>query len=65
MFLDELTFVDDPSHEFDDGPSFVESDARIKELDDLINSDPALGMFDAAVSQAGSPIWDVIWAAAG
>lgn len=62
VFLDGLTFVDNPSHELD-MPSFVESDARVKELDDLINTDPALDI-DAAVAALEADL-DAIWAAAG
>ena len=61
VFLDGLTYVDNPSHELD-MPSFVESDARVKELDDLINTDPALTSTQRSPAEADL---DAIWAAAG
>jgi multiple sugar transport system substrate-binding protein len=62
VFLEGLKFVDNPSHELD-MPAFVESDARIKELDDLINTNPDLDI-DAAVAELEADL-DAIWAAAG
>jgi multiple sugar transport system substrate-binding protein len=61
VFLDGLAFVDNPSHELD-MPSFVESDARVKELDDLLRGDPDLDV-GAAVTELESDL-DAIWAAA-
>lgn len=62
VFLDGLTHTDNPSHELD-MPSFVESDARIKELDDLINTNPDLDLA-AAVAELEADL-NGIWAAAG
>lgn len=62
VFLDGLVHTDIPSHELD-MPSFVESDARVKELDDLLRTDPDLDV-DAAVADLEADL-DAIWAAAG
>ena len=62
VFLDGLVHTDNPSHELD-MPSFVESDARGKELDDLLRGDPDLDV-DAAVADLEADL-DAIFKAAG
>jgi multiple sugar transport system substrate-binding protein len=62
VFTDGLVYTDNPSHELD-MPSFVESDARVKELDDLIRGEADLDL-DAAAAELEAAL-DAIWAAAG
>jgi multiple sugar transport system substrate-binding protein len=62
VFTDGLVYTDNPSHELD-MPSFVESDARVKELDDRLRGEPDLDI-DAAVAEMEADL-NVIWEAAG
>ncbi len=62
VFLEGLKYVDNPSHELD-MPAYVESDTRIKELDDLLNTNPDLDI-DAAVAELEADL-NAIWTAAG
>lgn len=57
-----LAYPETPSHE-KDMPNFLESDARIKELEAIIKGDPALDV-DAYVTQLEEDL-EAIWAAAG
>lgn len=57
-----LAYPESPSHERD-MPNFLESDARIKELEPLIKGDPALDI-DSYVTELEADL-DAIWAAAG
>ena len=61
VFLDGLKHTDNPSHELD-MPKFVESDARVKELDDRIRKEPDLDL-DAASKQLEEDL-NKIWASA-
>ncbi len=62
VFLDALNYVDDPSHELAT-PAYVESDARIKELEPRINGEPDLDI-DDAVAELEADL-NEIWANAG
>jgi multiple sugar transport system substrate-binding protein len=61
-YLEGLNHTDVPNHQ-SDMPSFLESDARIKEFESLQTGDPGLDI-DAAVAEMEADL-NAIWAAAG